>query len=218
MQAELLRGLTAKPSPRRQGASKAVALLALALLLTGCSTVRLVDSDVSAFPTAVVQNVPVPSTYRFERLPSQVAQGQSRGELEALAQPELAKVGLQRDDAAPQYSVQLDVRIGRDPRAPWDDPRYMSGFFAPYPVFTRYGTVWRAPPLSMQFDFPYYRREVHVVVRRLADGQVVFESRANHDGRWHDDDKVLPAMFQATLQGFPNPPQGPRHIVVEIQR
>ena len=218
MQTEVLRELTANPSWRGRGASKAVALLALAVLLTGCSTVRLVDSDVIAFPTAVVQNVPVPSTYRFERLPSQAAQGQSRGELEALAQPELAKVGLQRDDTAPQYSVQLDVRLLRDPRAPWDDPPYIGGIFAPYPVFTRYGTVWRSPPLVMQFDFPYYRREVHVVVRRLADAQVVFESRANHDGRWPDDSKVLPAMFEAALQGFPNPPQGPRHIAIEIQR
>ena len=192
--------------------------LAAALLLTGCSTVRLVDSDVSAFPTPAVQAIAVPATYRFERLPSQQAQGQSRNALEALAQPELAKVGLQRDDKAPQYSVQLDVRIFRDPQAPWDDPRYTTGYVTPYPTFSRFGTIWRSPSLSLAFEFPYYRREVHLVVRRIADNQVVFESRANHDGRWPDDELVLPAMFQAALQGFPNPPQGARRIVVEIPR
>ena len=202
---------------RYAGKTGGAGLLALCLL-AGCSTVRLVDSDVTAFPLPTAQTVAVPSTYRFERLPSQQAQGQARNELEALAQPELAKVGLQRDDTAAQYSVQLDARIFRDPLAPWDDPRYFSWYAAPYPTFTRFGGVWRSPPMVMQFDFPYYRREVHLVVRKVADNQVVFESRANHDGRWPDDARVLPAMFQAALQGFPNPPQGPRRVVVEIPR
>ena len=196
----------------------AAGLLALSFLLTGCSTVRLVDSDVTAYPLATPQTVAVPSAYRFERLPSQQAQGQARSELEALAQPELAKVGLQRDDAAAQYSVQLDAQVFRDPRAPWDDPRYFSWYAAPYPTFTRFGTVWRSPPMMMQFDFPYYRREIHLVVRKVADNQVVFESSASSDGRWPDSERVLPAMIQAALQGFPNPPQGPRRVVVEIPR
>ncbi|MCB2004426.1 MAG: DUF4136 domain-containing protein, partial [Rhodoferax sp.] len=65
---------------------------------------------------------------------------------------------------------------------------------------------------------PYYRREVQLLVRRLSDGQLVFESRANHDGRWSDDAAVLPAMFEAALRGFPNPPQGLRRVEVEIPR
>ena len=193
----------------------AAGFLAAALLLSGCATTRLVDSDVNAFSPPTPQIVAVPSSYRFERLPSQQAQRQARDALEALVQPELAKVGLQRDDQAPQYSVQLEVHVFRDPRAPWDDPRYM---LTPYPVYTRFGAVWRSPPLVLQYDFPYYRREVDLIVRRLADNQVVFESRARHDGRWSDDETVLPAMFQAALQGFPNPPQGPRRIVVQIAR
>ncbi len=202
----------------KRGFAAAIGLVALVLLLAGCSTVRLVDSDVSAFPSATPQNVPVPSNYRFERLPSQQAQGPGRAGLEELAQKELAKVGLQRNETAAQYSVQLDIRVIRDPQAPWDDPRYMGGFVTPYPVVTRYGTFWRSPSLSLQFDFPYYRREVHVIVRRVTDNQVIFESRANHDGRWPDDERVLPAMLQAALQGFPNPPQGLRRVVVEIPR
>jgi hypothetical protein len=193
-------------------------LFAATILLSGCSSMRLVDSDVNTFPAPAGQAVSVPATYRFERLPSEQAEGLARDALESLAQPEFAKVGLQRVDTAPQYSVQLSVRVVRDLRAPWDDSRYPIGFGPPYPTHGRYGTVWHTPGFSDLYDIPYYRREVHVVMRRIADNQVVFESRANHDGRWNDDQNVLPAMFQAALQGFPNSPAGLRRVVVEIPR
>lgn len=209
---------TARRACSAADTTMAAGILALAVLLGGCSSVRLVDSDVTAFAAPAASSVVVPVTYRFERLPSQQAQGQARSALEALAEPELARVGLQRNDSAPQTSVQLDVRTYRDPQPPWDDARYTTGYIAPYPVATRFGTVWRYPSLTMRFDVPYYRREVHIVVRRLADNQVVFESRANHDGPWPDDEAVLPAMFRAALQGFPDPPPGLRRVVVEIAR
>ncbi len=195
-----------------------IVVLAVALLLAGCSTVRLVDSDVNTFPIPAVQSVTVPATYHFERLPSEQAEGPARDALETLAQPEFAKVGLQRDDKTPQYSVQLNVRVVRDPKAPWDDPRDTPAYATPYPTSGRFGTVWRSPSFTLALTLPYFRREVHVVVRRIADNQVVFESRANHDGRWPDDEHVLPAMFQAALQGFPNSPQRLRRVVVEIPR
>ena len=195
-----------------------IIVLAAAVLLTGCSTLRLVDSDVNTFATSAVQPIAIPATYRFERLPSEQAEGPARDALESLARPELAKVGLQSDDAAPQYSVALNVRVVRDLRAPWDEPFYVVGFRTPYPTYGRFGTVWRTPGQGYLSDIAYYRREVHVVVRRIADNQAVFESRSNHDGRWPDDEHVLPAMIQAALQGFPNSSQGLRRIVVEIPR
>ena len=194
------------------------AVVGLSLALAGCSSMRLVDTDVSAFSTAQTPSVTLPASYRFERLPSQQAQAQQAAALEALAQGELSRVGLQRDDTAPQYSVQVEVRTFRDPQAPWDDPRYRAGYARPFPVLTRFGTVMQYPSLTMQFDFPYFRREIHLVVRRIADAQVVFETRARHDGRWPDDAGVLPAMFQAALQNFPHAPQGLRHVTLEIPR
>jgi hypothetical protein len=85
-------------------------------------------------------------------------------------------------------------------------------------IVTPAGTIVHVPMVALQFDSPYYRREVQLLVRRLSDGQLVFESRANHDGRWSDDLAVLPAMFEAALRGFPNPPQGVRRVDVEIPR
>lgn len=194
------------------------AALTMALLLSACSGMRIVDSDVTTYSTAATAALTPPLRYRFERLPSQQAQAAQSAALEALAVAALANAGMQRDDAAPQYSVQLDVRMFRDPQAPWDDPRYVGGYAVAKPTWGRYGLLMRYPSLNMQFDYPYYRRELSIVVRRLSDAQVVFESRARHDGRWSDDEAILPAMAQAAMQGFPATPAGLRRVVIEIPR
>ncbi len=193
-----------------------LALMASAALLAGCAGMRIVDSDVRAF--SADHGVQVPATYRFERLPSQQRKGEFRDWLEEIAQAELAKVGMQRDDVAPQYSVMIELHMARDPRAPWDDPPMWGGFYHRNVVVLPSGAVVVVPMMAMQFDMPYYRRETHLVVRRLSDGVVVFESRANHDGRWSDDEAVLPAMIEAALRGFPNPPAGMRRVNIEIPR
>lgn len=192
-----------------------IPLLAALAMLAGCSGMRIVDSDVQAYSTN--QGVSVPATYRFERLPSQQDRGDTQGRLEAIVQAELAKVGMARNDTDPRYSVAFELRLARDPRAPWDDPPYWGGMRGGV-VVTPAGTVVHVPMVALHFDTPYYRREVQLLVRRLSDGVLVFESRANHDGRWSDDDAVLPAMFEAALHGFPNPPQGLRRVNVEIPR
>ncbi len=193
-----------------------LALTTAIAFLAGCSGMRIVDADVRAF--SVGQGVVVPATYRFERLPSQQQPGTSRNHLEAIAQAELAKVGLLRDDVAPRYSVMIALQLARDPRAPWDDPPLWGGMYHGNIVVLPSGAMVLAPMMAIQFDMPYYRREVHLLVRRLSDGVLVFESRANHDGRWSDDDAVVPAMFEAALRGFPNPPQGLRRVDIEIPR
>ncbi len=194
-----------------------LALACLAALLSGCAGMRIVDTDVRAF--SADRGVEVPATYRFERLPSQQARGDFRDRLEAIAQAALAKVGMQRDDLAPRYSVMIELQMARDPRAPWDDPPlWGGGLYHRNAVVLPNGGVVFVPMVAMQFDIPYFRREVHLLVRRLSDGVLVFESRANHDGRWSDDEAVLPAMFEAALSGFPNPPAGVRRIDIEIPR
>ena len=65
---------------------------------------------------------------------------------------------------------------------------------------------------------PWYQREVSVLVRDLASNRVVFESRATNEGPWLDNRSVLPAMFEAAMQGFPNPPQGPRRVDIQVGR
>ena len=71
----------------------------------------------------------------------------------------------------------------------------------------------------MRFPPPtLYRREVGLILREAATGNVVYETRAVHEGVWTDNPAVFAAMFDAALNGFPTPPTGPRRIVLEIPR
>ena len=73
--------------------------------------------------------------------------------------------------------------------------------------------------LSMRFPPPtLYRREVGLILREAATGNVVYETRAVHEGVWTDNPAVFAAMFDAALNGFPTPPSGQRRIVLEIPR
>ncbi|HSV51683.1 MAG TPA: DUF4136 domain-containing protein [Burkholderiaceae bacterium] len=193
--------------------------LAFLLLLGGCAGIRLVDNDVRSFSS--LPAVAVGTTYRFERLPSQQTHGAAQEQLEAMAQKALAKVGLQRNDAAPKYSVQIGARMQKDPRAPWDDPWPGWGMHGRDHVVTGSGRVVFMPGFGFGFgrwESPYYRREVSVVMRDLATSKVVYETHASHDGRWSDSEAVFPAMFDAALRGFPQPASGPRRVDVEIGR
>lgn len=177
-------------------------------LLSGCATSYLLDNQVQSF--SGLQALPANPTYRFERLPSQQAQP-AQNQLEALADPALFKAGLRRDDAAPQYSVQVSARVQRI-LSPWADP--WDGGWGGGLGFFGAGIGYSAPFPRM--EQPWYQREVAVIVRDVASSRVVFESRAANDGPWWDSSSVLPAMFEAALQGFPNAPAGPRRVDIQI--
>jgi hypothetical protein len=59
---------------------------------------------------------------------------------------------------------------------------------------------------------------VSLVVRDGQTGRVAYETRAAHDGRWHDSPAVWRAMIDAALQGFPAPPTGNRTVNIDIPR
>lgn len=190
------------------------AVLGAALLVSGCASGYLLDNTVQAF--SGLQGLPAQPTYRFERLPSQSAlPGQDR--VEALADPALFRAGLRRDDAAPRYSVQVSARVQRvlSPWAdPWDPGWGWGGFGFAGGRHAALGFGWGGPFPRM--EQPWYQREVGVLVRDLASHKVVFESHATNDGPFLDNDAALAAMFQAALQGFPTPPQGPRRVDIQI--
>jgi Domain of unknown function (DUF4136) len=198
-----------------QVATYLIASLALASL-SACSGLSLVDSEVSAFST--LSALPANATYRFERLPSQQSVGERQAKLEGVAQAALAKAGLQRAPDTAQavpYTVQIGARTQRFDRAPWGD--FAMGLPGRDYVVTGNGQVIYMPPFP-RADLPYYQRELSLLLREVATGKVVFEAHAKHDGRWADGDAVLPAMFDAALQGFPVPPAGPRRVNIEIAR
>lgn len=195
------------------------------VLLSGCSGLRIVDSQVAAF--SKLDTFAAQTSWRFERLPSQQsldpAQATRQSKLEAMAAQALTQVGFkpqaEQDGAAAKYSVQLSAQIQRLPRGPFDDP--WGGFGMGMPgrdyVVTGSGQVIYTS-LLMRIEQPWYVREIGLIVRDTADNRVVYETKAQHEGRWADDDAVLPAMFTAALQGFPKPPEGKRTVNIEIPR
>ncbi len=191
----------------KRSLSKLPALVATGalLLLAGCASTITVDSQVQSFSN--LPAVPAQPTYRFDRLPSQQEPGQAQ--VEAMADAALHKAGMRRDDSAPRYTVQVTGRVMRT-MSPWSDP--WDGF-----MWGGFGR-WRGPRfgMAMHMESPWYHREVAVIVREIAGNKVVFESHSVHDGPWMDNTQVFPAMFEAALQGFPQPPVGPRRVDVTV--
>jgi hypothetical protein len=191
--------------------------LAGAALLAGCSGMRIVDSDVNAYST--LSAVPAGATYRFERLPSQERAGEPQSRIESMAAQSLARVGLTRNDASPRYSVLVGARVQATDRDPWGSAWQPWGFMSHQPVVTRSGQVVYVPVFpSGGPPLPWYEREVSIVMRDIATGQVVYETRAEHSGRWSDNAAVLPVMFDAALRNFPAATPGPQRVAIEIPR
>ena len=196
--------------------------LALAAALSGCATSWTVDSNVTSFSRP--PGATAPATYRFDRLPSQQAQEATQLELEAMAEMAMARVGLTRDDAAPRYAASINARVSVQV-SPWADPWvYPVGWgpawpygrpYGPYGYRGWYGGGWYGPPYSAYYN-PWYLREVSVVLRELPGNQVVYETRASNDGPYNANGPVFAAMFQAAMQGYPNPPAGLRRVDVVI--
>ena len=201
--------------------SMAVAALALSWL-TGCASMRLIDSDVVSVAAAPPGMSLQGAKYRFERLPSQVHNPEA-GLAEQQAQAAMTAVGLVRDDAAASLSVMVGFSGTQYQADPWGRPlgpgwtpygsiAVGSGFGRNFGSHVGLGVGMRFPPPTQ------YRREVSVVMRDLKSGQVVYETRASHAGPWSDSVPIFATLFQAALANFPNPPAGPHRVNIELPR
>jgi hypothetical protein len=200
-----------------------MALAALSLsFLTGCTSMRLIDSDVVSV-AAVPPGLSLQGAkYRLERLPSQVHNPEA-GLAEQQAQAAMTAVGLVRDDAGASLSVMVGFSGTQYLADPWGRPlgtgwtpygsiAVGSGFGRSFGSHVGLGVGMRFPPPT------HYRREVSVVMRDLKSGQVVYETRASHAGPWSDSVPIFTTLFQAALANFPNPPVGPRRVNIELPR
>jgi len=200
-----------------------VALAALALtLLTGCASMRLIDSDVVSVAAVPPGMNLQGAKYRFERLPSQ-ANNPEAGLAEQQAQAAMTAVGLVRDDANPSLSVMIGFNGTQYQADPWGRP--VGPGWTPFGhvgvgigigmgagSHVGLGTGMRFPPPT------HYRREVSLIMRDLKSGQVVYETRASHAGPWSDSVPIFATLFQAALAHFPNPPAGLRRVNIELPR
>ena len=201
--------------------SLAMAALALSFL-TGCASVRLIDSDVVSVNAAPAGMNLQGAKYRFERLPSQ-ANNPEAGLAEQQAQAAMTAVGLVRDDAGASLSVLVGFSGTQYMADPWGRP--IGPGAAPFgriTIGTGFGVgVGSHAGVGMGMRFPpptHYQREVSVLMRDLKSGQVVYETRASHSGPWNDNVSIFATLFQAALANFPNPPAGLRRVNIELPR
>jgi hypothetical protein len=201
--------------------SMALAVLALTVL-TGCASMRLIDSDVVSVAAAPPGMNLQGAKYRFERLPSQ-AHNPEAGLAEQQAQAAMTAVGLVRDDTHAQLSVMVGFSGSSYLADPWGRP--LGPGWSPHGSIA-IGTGWGGGfgshiGLGMGMRFPpptHYRREVSLIMRDLKSGQVVYETRASHSGPWSDSMPIFSTLFQAAMANFPNPPTGVRRVNIELPR
>ena len=172
--------------------------------LTACALPRMIDSDVSSFI-----GKPAPTkgaSYRFERLPSQT-ESERQNRIEEVAARALTAAGLRADNAQAQLAVTVTVQTEQFSRAPQRLPH--GGLFFGTDGFFGSGFMLTIEP-------PWYRYTVQFLMRDLASAQVTFESKAMHEGPWSDGANLLPLVMEAALRDYPNPPNGPRRVVIEL--
>ncbi len=158
--------------------------------------------------------------YRFERAP-QMAGQPAPERLEAMAAPALARVGLVHDELKPSVSVQVAGQVS----AYWlDNMGWPGGYGRPGWTFgLGVGHSFRGGGVGFGLGgplwdpaIPAYVSEVSLLMRDLQTGQIVYDTRARHDGPWHDTENVLAALFVAALEGYPAPTQPARLVDVPL--
>jgi len=202
---------------------KVLILLAAALLLGGCAAIRSVDSDVSTYSRWPAERKP--TTYVFERLPSQQDRPEQQQRLEDAARAAVEGAGFTpaADPKAADVSVQVGARITATDRSPFDDPFWWGpGLHRPF-FYSRGGRLFFAPGWNSygwgpRWDYPTtYEREVALLIRDRTSGEPLYEARASSDGFSPMTESALPAMFEAALQDFPSGGVNPRRVTVELK-
>ena len=203
-----------------------LATVALAAVLSGCAATNVISQVSSYGPWPEASK---PGAYAFERLPSQAVQAADQARLETAAEPALLQRGFHRVEQADQadYTVQIDAGVRTEPRMRYDPllvPYGMHpGYVAPgHPYFWRpgvggwWGTGGSGLSLSLALEPPWVTLEVRLLIRDRRDGRVLYETQAAHDRVGAIDEAVLPFVFEAALDGFPQPPKGRRVVTVPL--
>jgi len=189
---------------------KIVASLLVAVSLAGCASLRAVDSNVSSFSRWPAGRAP--ASYVFERLPSQQAQPQQAQSLEDVARRAIEGAGFVAagEGTTADVSFQIGARATELDRSPFADPFWygVGPLSRPF-VYGRYGRPYWNPGWRYGYGYgpgyepPYFEREVGVLIRDKASGELLYEARASNEGGSMGASSLLSAMFSAALADFP---------------
>ena len=203
---------------------KAVLLAMTALLLGGCAALNNLNNEVSTYGDWPAARKP--STYAFERLPSQQGQPQRQQMLEDAARGAVEAAGFvpAADVATADFVLQLGARVSINDPWYYDDPLWWRGgarwhrgygrFGGSRPFGPGFGPGWG----PYYYDSVNFEREVAVLIRDRKTGQILYEARANNSGPSSGIDYLLPAMFEAALKDFPKSGPNPRTVTVPITK
>lgn len=210
------------PRRRRLGAALlgGAALGALAAVggLAGCASMNQITVDVASFGQWPAGRAP--GAYAIERMLSQQQGSVEQLRLEAAARGALERAGFQPAPSAATADVLVQVG-SREGRLvdPWSDFNWgwrIGGWRGFGPVVPRAGGYWGwsiggAWPSDNTRDF----REVALQILDRPSRQPLIEAHVRFEARIVDD-SVLPALYEAALQGFPNLPAGERRVTVSL--
>ena len=201
-------------------------VLAGAALLSGCAAMHTVDTSVATFGAWPADAAP--GTYAFDRLPSQQANPQRAQAIENAAAQALAGAGFRpaAEGTKPAVMVQIGARTERFEQSPWDDPFWWGGprrfGYAGWPGYGAYGP-WGPYGMRRGLWSPFpsepdvYLHEVALLIRDADTGKALYETRASSDGYSAGSDRLLAAMFDASLKDFPRTIDKPHTVRVELQ-
>lgn len=182
-----------------------------AALLAGCAGVHSLTTEVSSYGPWPASRKP--TTFYFDRLPSQMAQADEQDRVEAAALPALEAAGFKQAGNKEQADVlvQVAARVNEISDR-WRDPFYWRGdwwWYRRHPFF--------GPGFGYYYDYgpPQYQREVGVLMRDRRSTEALYETHARYTSSWTSD-AILPAMFEAALKDFPHPAVSPRQVIVAL--
>ena len=177
------------------------------LVLGGCATTRVIDSEVRSFAGSTPPTQP--ASFRFERLPSQDLQAPAQERLETIAQPLLESVGLRKEVTEPKYALVMKASVEAI-----ENPTF-SRSWRRQQWLDRDGFM-RLPSMGLMLEPSWKRYSVTLLLRDIASSQTVFESSAQHIGPWSDTQQLLPAVIRAALSDYPNAQPQPHPVFIEV--
>jgi hypothetical protein len=201
------------------------AALAGAALLAGCASLHTVDTSVATFGAWPADLAP--GSYAFDRLPSQQVDPPRQQALENAAALALAGAGFTpaAEGTKPAVMVQIGARTERFEQSPWDDPFWWGGprrfgyagwaypgGFGPWGPYGLHRGIWA--PFPPQPDV--YLHEVALLIRDASTGKALYETRASSDGYSAGGERLLAAMFDASMKDFPRTNDKAHNVRVEL--
>lgn len=196
---------------------RVLSVLITAAALTACAGLHELSSDVSTFSLWPADRKP--STYTFERLPSQEQNPQQMQLLEDAAHRAMESAGFQlaTDPKTADVTVNLGARVTANEPSPFDNPFWWHGGLYSHRFYGR--PFYRAGfgfHGGWPYDPPTYEREVAMLLRDRKTGQPLYEVRVTNDGYSSSINSLLGAMFEAGLKDFPSGGPNPRRVVTQI--